>query len=253
MKLSVSIICFNNENTIENVIKAVAPLADEIIAVDSFSTDKTPELASKLGAKVYTESWKGHISQKNSALEKCTGEWIFCVDSDEVLTDEALISIKNVINSDSNLNGYEINRRTYYMGKLLKHSWQPDWKLRLVRRSASPKWDGYDPHDKLTVTGKTGKIKGDLIHYSFKDFADHMQRTIQHAKVAAASYHKKGKKSGVFAILFKPLFAFIKKFIIQGSFLDGIPGIIAALSGAVYVYMKYSFLYELQKQKNTDI
>jgi glycosyltransferase involved in cell wall biosynthesis len=250
VKLSISIISFNEESNIERTLLAVKPIADEIIIVDSHSTDRTVEIAESLGAKVFSEPWKGHIAQKNSALEKCSGDWVLCVDSDEELTEAARESIMQLIDRDENTNGYAINRCTFYMGKLLKHSWQPDHKLRLVRRSASPYWGGYDPHDVLMVKGKTGKIQGSLTHYSYKDFSDHMQRTIQHACWTAISYHKKGKKCGALALLTKPPFAFVKMLIFQRSILDGMPGVVAATSAAVYAYMKYSFLYELGKAKD---
>ncbi len=250
MKLSVSIISFNEEKNIARTLEAVKGLADEIIVVDSMSTDNTVMLAESMGAKVYIEKWKGHIAQKNSALEKCTGEWILALDCDEVVTPELKASVEKAIGSESGFHGYTLNRRTFYMGKLLKYSWRPDRKLRLVRKSAAPEWKGYDPHDVLQVDGAVSKLDGDLIHYSFKDFADHMQKTVKHAKIAAESYAKNGKKTGMSTLLFKPWLVLFKKLIFQRGILDGVPGVVAAFSGAVYVYMKYSFLWELNKNND---
>ncbi len=192
---------------------AIADIASEIIIVDSHSTDKTVEIAESYGAKVYTEDWKGHVMQKkNSALEKCSQEWILSLDCDEVVDSELLMSIKRAVESPTS-DGYIVNRRTYYMGKFLKYSWQPDWKLRLVRRDSKPEWGGYDPHDVLKINGSVEKIKqgGDLLHYSYKDIYDHYQRLVKYSRIAADSYYKAGKRFSYFSIITKPIFAFIKK------------------------------------------
>ena len=250
MKLSVSIISFNEEKNIGRTLEAVKEMADEIVLVDSFSTDNTVEIARSMGAKVFIENWKGHIAQKNSALKKCSGEWILALDCDEVVTPKLKVSIEKAIGSGDGFSGYALNRRTFYMGKFLKYSWQPDIKLRLVRKSANPAWGGYDPHDVLQANGKTSKLDGDLIHYSFSNFADHMQKTAKHAKIAAESYAKKNMKCGLFSLLFRPWLTLIKKLFFQRGILDGAPGIIAAFSAAAYAYMKYAFLWEINKNND---
>ncbi|MDR0454248.1 MAG: glycosyltransferase family 2 protein [Deferribacteraceae bacterium] len=250
MKLSVSIISFNEEKNIARTLEAVKGLADEIIVVDSLSTDNTVALAESVGAKVFIEKWKGHIAQKNSALEKCSGEWILALDCDEVVTPELRESIEKVIKGESDFCGYAINRRTFYMGRLLRYSWQPDWKLRFVRKSAAPAWGGYDPHDVLHTGGRISKLSGDLIHYSYKNFADHIQKTVKYAEISAKSYAEKEKKSGFWALLLKPFLVFFKKLIAQRGILDGVPGVMAAFSGAVYVYIKYAFLWELNRNND---
>ena len=248
MSLSVSIISFNEGENILRTLEALQGLADEIVLVDSFSTDNTVEIAKSMRAKVFQESWKGFIAQKNSALDKCNSDWILALDCDEVITPELAESIRVAMKSNEH-DGYALNRRTFYLGKLLKHSWQPDRKLRLVRKRAEARWGGYDPHDVLQLKGRIGNLKGDLIHYSFKDFHDHMQRTIKHSRVAAESYHKKGKKSGMLDLTLKPMWVFMNRLIIRGSILDGIPGVLASFSAAVAVYMKYGFLWEINQKK----
>lgn len=152
------------------------------------------------------------MQKKNSALEKCSQEWILSLDCDEVVDSELLMSIKRAVESPTS-DGYIVNRRTYYMGKFLKYSWQPDWKLRLVRRDSKPEWGGYDPHDVLKINGSVEKIKqgGDLLHYSYKDIYDHYQRLVKYSRIAADSYYKAGKRFSYFSIITKPIFAFIKK------------------------------------------
>lgn len=250
LPLSVAIISFNEEDNLGKTLAAIEPIASEIIIVDSHSTDSTVEIAESYGAKVFVEDWKGHVAQKNSALEKCSQEWILSLDCDEVADQELVQSIINAVTNPTS-DGYIVNRRTYYMGKYLKYSWQPDWKLRLVRRDAQPEWGGYDPHDVLSIKGSVEKIrKGDLLHYSYRDIYDHYQRLVKYAKVAAQSYDKNGKKFSYTAIYTKPLFAFVKKYFIKRGFMDGFAGLAVAVSSFIYVYLKYLFLKEIQEKKN---
>jgi glycosyltransferase involved in cell wall biosynthesis len=247
LPLSVAIISFNEESNIKATIDAVREIASEIIVVDSHSTDKTAEIAEKLGAKVYAEDWKGHMAQKNSALAKCTMPWVLGLDCDEVVDEELKKSIIRAV-SNPVADGYMVNRKTFYMGKFLNHSWQPDWKLRLVRRESEPSWGGYDPHDVLSVKGTVEKISdGYLLHYSYKDIFDHYQRLVKYAKVTAESYHKNGRKFSYSALFAKPVFAFVKKYFIKRGFLDGFAGFAVAASSLIYVYLKYLFLRELQR------
>lgn len=246
MKLSVSIISFNEESNIRRTLEPLQGLADEIVLVDSFSTDKTTEIAASMGAVVYQEPWAGYLAQKNSAMEKCTGDWILCLDSDEVLTPELVASIKVVLGGKRPAGGYKIKRRTVYMGRLLKYAWQPDRHLRLVRREASPRWGGTDPHESLLVDGPIADLDGYLLHYSYKNFADHMEKTRKYAEGVAKTYLKKDKKARKSDLLLRPPFVLFKRLVLQRALLDGTPGVIAAFSSAAYSYMKYSFLWEMQ-------
>ncbi|MEN8244254.1 MAG: glycosyltransferase family 2 protein [Thermodesulfobacteriota bacterium] len=246
LPLSVSIISFNEAANIERTLDSVQPIASEIIVVDSHSTDNTRELAEQKGAKVFDEEWKGHIRQKNSALEKCTQPWILSLDCDEVLSVELREEIVRAAR-EGDRPGYQINRRTFYLGKLLSYAWQPDWNLRLVRRDAAPEWVGYDPHDRLQIEGPSGRLNGDLIHYSYADLKDHMQRLVAYAEIAANSYHRNGKLFRWDHLLMNPMAAFIKKYILKRAFLDGSQGFIVSMSSFIYVFLKYLFLWEIDR------
>ncbi len=245
LPLSVAIVSFNEEGDIEKTLESIRDIASEIIVVDSHSTDRTREIALSYGAKVFEEDWKGYVGQKNSALEKCTQEWILSLDCDEVITPELKGSIINALNKPE-ADGYLINRKTVYLGRPLNYAWQPDWKLRLVRRDASPRWGGYAVHEALMVKGKIEKLRGDLLHYSYKDLYDHLNKLVKYAKLSAQSYHKEGKRGGLLKILFHPLGAFLKHLILKRSFLDGFRGLIVAFSSFCYVFFKYLFLWEMQ-------
>lgn len=248
LPLAASLISYNEEDTIGKTLESIKEIASEIIVIDSHSTDKTREIAKKYGAKVFEEDWKGHIAQKNSALKKCTQEWILSLDCDEVVSEELKESIiENIKNPRAD--GYFINRKTNYIGRFLEHVWQPDWKLRIVLKRTNPRWEGYNPHDVLKINGSSKKLKGHLFHYSYRDIEDHFYRTVKYAKIAALSYHQENKKFRWYKPLLNPFSAFFKVFIIQRGFLDGYRGFIIAVSSFIYVFLKYIFLWEIERKK----
>lgn len=252
LPLSVSIISFNEEDNIQKMLETVADIALEIIIVDSGSTDKTREIAKNYGALIYVEEWKGHVAQKNSALQKCSKEWILCLDCDEVLSNKLKISIIEAIQRGKH-KAYYINRKTFYLGKMMNFAWRPDWKLRLVHRDLAPRWNGLDPHDYLEIGSynSKNKLNGDLIHYSYSSIKEHFSKTINYARISASSYYKSGKRFNLFKLIFSPTIAFVRLYFVRLGFLDGVRGFIAAVSSYIGTFLKYAFLFELQiKGKN---
>jgi len=243
MKLSLAVMSFNEEANIRRTLESALSLADEIVVVDSFSTDRTVEIAKSLGARVFQEPWKGYIDQTNSCLEKCRGEWLLCLDCDEVITPELQESIRQAL-ARPIAEGYTLNRRTFYLGRLLRYAWQPDRKLRLARRDAKLRCEGSNPHPVLKLEGQIARLSGDLIHYSYKDFGAHMAQTQNFARQGAESYYRQGRSANWFDLFCRPPFAFFRRYFLRGAFLDGVPGLLASFSSAVYVYMKYAFLWE---------
>lgn len=251
LPLSISIISFNEEENIERTLAAIADIASEIVIVDSFSKDRTVEIAQNFDAKVFLEEWKGHISQKNSALEKCTQKWILALDCDEVVTPELKLSIVKAIQKDEKI-GYYLDRKTHYLGKPLNRSWRPDWKLRLVRRDCNPHWGGVDPHDKLTVSCPTAKLEGHLLHYPYKNLKQHFEKTIYYANLSAQAYYRLGRKFHLYHLLFNPIFSFVKLYFINFGIADGIRGLLAGVSAFVSAFLKYAFLWEIQLQEKSN-
>lgn len=244
LPLSVALISFNEENNIGRTLSSISDIASEIILVDSFSTDNTVAIARSFGAKVFQEEWKGHIEQKNLALNKCSQPWILALDCDEVVTNELKQSIIEAIQKNLKI-GYYINRKTFYLGKLLKFAWQPDWKLRLVRKDSNPRWEGINPHDMLKVDTQVSKLKGFVIHYSYKDLKQHFDKTIYYARISAKSYFEMGRKFNILKLIFNPIFAFVKLYFLNLGFLDGTRGFIAGVSSLFGTFLKYIFLWEL--------
>jgi glycosyltransferase involved in cell wall biosynthesis len=244
-RLSVAIISFNEEANIARCIEAVRPLASEIVVVDSFSSDNTVAIAESLGAKVFSEPWQGFVAQKNSALEKCSCDWTLFLDCDEEVSAELSASLVETL-ADPACQGYRVNRKTWFMGRWLEHACYPDWNIRLIRRGAG-RWQGLDVHETLVVPGAVGALKGDLYHYSFRDLRDLFERSVRYAAAGAQSYRRSGRKASLSKLLLNPLHGFFKHYVLKRGFLDGFPGFLISVVNAVYVFMKYALLWELQR------
>ncbi|MDC1068230.1 glycosyltransferase family 2 protein [Candidatus Kapabacteria bacterium] len=253
LPLSVAVISFNEERIIHKMLDSISSIASEIIVVDSGSTDKTIEIAKKNGARVYIEEWKGHVAQKNSALSKCTNDWILSLDCDEIPDLDLLNEISDIINNKT-FGAYQLNRATFYLGKMLKYAWQPDWNLRLVHKSTEPIWKGKDPHDKLYCNVKSKKINGKLIHHSYTGIYHHYSKLVRYAQISAESYHSEGKLFKISNLIVNPLSAFIRQYILRNAWKDGIHGFLVATSTMISTFLKYSFLWEIQSisKKNQE-
>lgn len=243
LPLSIAIISFNEEKNLAQTLEAVKDIASEIIIVDSHSTDKTQEIASEYGANFFIEDWKGYTEQKNSALSKCTNPWILSLDCDELVTDALKEEITDVITSDVKAS-FMINRKSFYLGKLLNYTWQPDLQLRLVRRDASPKWIGGFVHEHLVVEGIVKKLKAYMIHYSYRNLKHHIEVAVKYSKLSAENIIIRNRKFSVFNLIFNPSLAFIKMYFFHTAFLDGIRGFLASTIVSFGTFMKYAFTIE---------
>ena len=248
LDLSVAIITFNEEKRLGATLESICDISLEIVVIDSFSQDRTVEIAKKYNAKVFQEQWKGFVAQKNSLTSKCSHNFILYLDADEVISSELKREIVKAINKPY-ADGYYLRRKTHYLGKLLNYAWQKDERLRLVKKSAEPLWKGEIVHEELFINGKTSLLNGYIIHYSYKDIKDHFTKTINYANLSAKSYYNKGKKPSISKLVFSPFFSFFKLYILKKGFLDGVGGLIAGFSAYVYVFLKYAFLWEMYLNK----
>ncbi|MCX7760317.1 MAG: glycosyltransferase family 2 protein [Hydrogenothermaceae bacterium] len=252
-KISAVILTKNEELNIERAIKSLKDLADEIIVIDSGSTDKTVDLATSLGAKVYFRRWDSFANQRNFGIEKSLCNWILMVDADEEVSSELKLNIKQEL-LNPKYQAYEIPRRTYYLGKFLRYTWYPEWRLRLFKKGIL-RFEG-DLHETpvfLDKNIKVGKLKGDLYHYSYRNLYHQYIKTIDYAKTMAESYHKNGKKFKLYKLILSPFMMFFKNYFLKLGFLDGYRGFFVAMSSFFYVFLKYLFLYEIElKEKYKD-
>lgn len=249
VKLSVAIIAYNEERNIERALSSVS-WADEIIVVDSQSTDRTVEIARRYTDKVVIHPWQGHIAQKNFALSLATNEWVLSIDADEEVSPKLANSIKKILAEGPKFDGYMVKRKVFYLGKWIKHcGWYPDYRIRLVKKDKAH-WGGESVHDLLIVDGKVAKIKdGDLYHYSYRDISDHIAKIQSYTTTMAKNKFELGKRAHWYDLLFRPIFSFVKKYIFQLGFLDGIYGFIICSLTSYYVFLKYLKLWELGRQQ----
>ena len=253
IRLSAVIITFNEERNIERCLKSLDGIADEIIVVDSFSTDSTESICIAAGAKFIQHEFEGHIEQKNWAKEQASFDHILSLDADEALDEQLKSAIKD-LKQNWQHDGYQMNRMTNFCGQWIKHSgWYPDVKLRLFdRRKAA--WGGDNPHDKIIMMSdeKTSHLKGNILHYSFYTLEEHMQQIHKFSSIGAKALYKKGKKSSLLKCFYKPTARFIKAFILQKGFLDGHFGWIISTRSAYANYLKYRKLRLLQQGKTIE-
>jgi len=242
--LSVIIITKNEQDNIEDCLESVK-WADEIIVVDSGSTDKTEEICRKYTNKFYVKDWPGFGIQKQRALDLATHEWVLSIDADERVTSELRNEIISVFNSNLNTDGYLIPRLSNYLGKDIRHAgWYPDYTLRLVRRQKSH-FTKDIVHEKMVVDGTIQKLTNHFLHYPYKDIEHHFQKLNDYSTLSANKMHREGRKVSWILIVLKTLLAFIRSYILKLGILDGWPGLAVSVSTSLSVYMKYVKLKEL--------
>ena len=248
-RLSVILITFNEEENIRECLKSVS-WVDEIVVVDSKSTDKTCAIASEFTDKVFIEEWIGYSENKNIALYKTTGDWVLWIDADERVTPELAHEIKELIDINPYKNGFEIARRAFFLGRWIKHcGWYPGYVLRLFKKETAQFSDN-KVHEGLELNGEKGRLKHDLLHYTDKDLDHYLWKFNRYTSYAAQELFEKGKKGGIGAIIFRPLFAFVKMYFLKKGFLDGVEGLMLCLLSSGYVAMKYAKLWEANQPKS---
>ena len=247
--ISAAIITLNEEKNIERCLQSLKGVVDEMVVVDSHSTDATVKLASTHGAKVVLHHFENFVKQKNFAFSQCKFDYVLGIDADEALSNELQDSILQAKDNLEKWKGYSFNRLTNYAGQWVYHcGWYPDAKIRLVKKSVA-RWEGADIHEILTLKGRSTHLKGDLLHYSYSSIADHIDRTNKYTSIAAQALFKKGKKSNFFDIIVRPGFKFMRDYFLKRGFLDGRHGFIICTINGLATFLKYAKIRELIKGK----
>jgi glycosyltransferase involved in cell wall biosynthesis len=248
MKISASIIVRNEEHNIAALCETLG-WADEIVIVDSASADKTVEIARRYTDKIYQREFRGYKDKHQFADAQTTSDWILWIDADERVTPELKAAIENLRAAEELPDGFRIARRTFYLGRWIKHSgWYPDYQMRLYRKAASY-WDGVAPHETARVRGRVETLPGELLHFTKQSLSEHHRVTESYATLAAQHLFDNGRRAGPLAIFFHPLAAFCRTFLLKLGFLDGAQGLIIALFTAYGVFLKYAKIWELQQAK----
>jgi len=245
MGISVSMITYNEELKLEKTLKSIYKWVDEIIIVDSYSTDRTIEIAKKYGAKVYNEEWKGFGKQKNSALEKCTQDWILLIDADEEVTIELS---KEILEEVKNPRGkvYEIPRISYCFGKKTRHL---DFTIRLVK-SKIGNYNHKEVHENFESEENKYKLKNKINHHTYANLKEYLEKFNRYTTLAANQMYEKGTKVNIFVLIMNPIYKFIKKYFLKLAFLDGKNGLVLSVLSSYYNFIKYAKLWELRENEN---
>jgi glycosyltransferase involved in cell wall biosynthesis len=250
-EISVVIITLNEELNIERCLQSVREVADEIVVVDSFSTDRTEEICLQFGAKFSRHTFEGYKEQKQYAIDQAKFDHILLIDADEALSDELRASILSAKKQWTH-DGYSFNRLNSYCGQWIRHSgWYPDRKIRLFdRRKASVQ--GRNPHDEIVMDGKSPikHLKGDLLHYTYLSVENHIRQINRFTEIQARGNFEQGKKVSYFSILFSPVYKFIRHYFFHLGFLDGYYGYLICRNSAYSTFLKHAKLKALWKIKN---
>ncbi len=251
ISLSAVIITFNEEKNIGRCLDSLVGIADDIVVVDSFSTDRTEEICKSKGVRFIQHKFDGHIEQKNWAITQATYPHILSLDADEAL-DETLKKSILQVKKNWKRQGYYMNRLTNYCGKWIKHcGWYPDKKLRLWD-STQGHWTGINPHDKYELYKgdvNTSHLKGDILHYSFYTIEQHLKQVDYFTDISSRALFEKGKKATALHLLINPTVKFLRDYVFKLGFLDGYYGFIVCKISAKATYLKYAKLKALRKPK----
>lgn len=253
MQLSVVIITYNEEENIGRCLQSVKRIADEIIIVDSMSTDRTVEIAEQYNAKVYQHVFEGYVKQKRIATNYASHNWVFTLDADEVVTPELEESISKT-KKEPHSDAYKINRITSYCGKWIKHSgWYPDHIIRLFDRTKG-QWHGGSIHEhwELDKKSETGLLKGHLLHYSFPTISDYIGKINKYTELSARDAVAKGKNRNLLQILLVPKWNFLVKYIFRLGFLDGYYGYVICKLDSYVTFVKYTKIRQYAAEKRRE-
>jgi len=247
MKLSATIVALNEER---NIVRAIESLhsADEIVVVDSGSTDCTRQVARSLGARVIEEPWRGYAAQKNFAAQCAENDWILSLDADESLGEELHAEILELKREGPQFDAYDMPRMAQYCGRWILHSgWYPDRKVRLYHRERG-RWTGEFVHEGVRTNGSIGHLEGKLLHFTCNSVDDHLKTLNRYTTLAAQELVAKQAPSPLWKLALNPVWTFLRSYIIQQGFRDGPQGFTIARMASLYTFLKYSKARELRRR-----
>ncbi|MCX7641902.1 MAG: glycosyltransferase family 2 protein [Elusimicrobiales bacterium] len=248
-KISAEIITFNEEKNIRDCLESVK-WVDEIVVVDSFSTDKTIEICKEYTDKIIQRPWPGNIEQHRFATSMCENKWVISLDADERLSKELIEEIKSLDLDQTGYDCFLIPRKPFFMNRWIKHSgWYPSRVPRLFNKEKG-QWGGLSPHGVFVSYGRIGKLKNDILHFIGRSACDFAVSNLKYSYISAQTYKDKGRKFNLFQITVRPLFTFFYKYFVRLGFLDGVPGLTYCAISAFSVFIKYVSLKELTDFKN---
>jgi glycosyltransferase involved in cell wall biosynthesis len=242
--VTATIITFNEAANIRAALESLS-WADEIIVVDSESTDDTVAIARTFTDQVIVRPWPGYIAQKNFAAAQASHDWIFSLDADERVTPELAAEITAIVGKGPGAAGYRVPRVTFHLGRWMRSTdWYPDYQLRLYDRRRG-RWSGRYVHESVKADGAVQDLRGELQHFAYRDLAHHFQTMDRYTTLAARQMFEDGRRAGFFDLMVHPPAAFVRNYLLRGGFKDGVPGLIVSAMNARYVGLKFAKLWEL--------
>ncbi|HVX65129.1 MAG TPA: glycosyltransferase family 2 protein [Bryobacteraceae bacterium] len=239
MKISATIITCNEERKIARAIESLR-CCDEILVVDSGSTDRTVEIAGKLGARVIESPWPGYSKQKNLAAAQAANDWILSLDADETLSEALEGEIWQLRKNGPGFDAYTMPRMAQYLGRWILHSgWYPDRKVRLYHRDKAT-WVGEFVHESVRVEGTVGHLKSNILHYTCESLSEHLRTLDRYTTLAAQELVSRGEPAGWHNLIFEPGWTFVRTYLFQCGFLDGLEGLMISHMAALYTFLKYA-------------
>ncbi|MBI3879875.1 MAG: glycosyltransferase family 2 protein [Verrucomicrobia bacterium] len=251
MNISFCLITLNEEQNLPRCLRSVRDLADEIVVVDSGSTDATVPTAQRFGARVVARDWLGYVNQKNFALSLATNDWVFSIDADEELSPELQAEVAALKKNGlpENVAGFSMPRCVLYDGRWIRHGdWYPDRLVRLFRRDRAT-FAGGKVHERLELDGPVRELRGELFHYSFRDATDHWARCEKYARLWAETQHEAGRRAGPLAPPLHALFRWFRGYVLRRGYLDGEQGRRIARMNAREVALKYRLLRGMNRNE----
>jgi glycosyltransferase involved in cell wall biosynthesis len=243
-KLSVTIITRDEAANLAAALDSVA-WADEIVVVDSESTDATTEIARRYTSKVLVRPWPGYVAQKNRAADEASHDWILSLDADERVSPALAKEIQALLHGDPAAPGYRVPRVTFHLGRWIRSTdWYPDYQLRLYDRRRA-RWAGRLVHESVKADGPVVDLAGELQHYAYRDLSHHLQTMDRYTTLAARQMRDDGRTAGWFDLAVHPPAAFFRNYVLRGGFRDGLPGLVISTLNATYVALKFAKLLEL--------
>jgi len=248
-KISACVICFNEERKIRRCLSSLG-WCDEIIVMDSFSTDNTAAICREYTERVYQHEWLGYIAQRNMVRDLALHPWILYLDSDEEISPDLRDEILAEFNRGTDVFvGYEFPRQVYYIGRWIRHGeWYPDVKLRLFRKNRG-RTEGIEPHDTVVVKGPVKRLKSPVWHYTYDDLRDHLDTVNRFSTISAQQKFVQEEPFRWLDLFFRPPFRFLKGYILRAGFLDGMHGFIIAVVSVYAAFAKYAKLWELERRQ----
>ncbi len=242
--LSAIVITYNEEQNIGACLESLG-WCDELIVVDSYSSDRTTEIARGYNSIVKSVKDLPYGEKRNTGIDMASGEWILWIDADERITPELQREITELVSADKQpYEAYLINRKSFFINKFIKHcGWYPDYTLRLFKRSSGIRFNSLLVHESAVYGGQKGKLKNDLLHYTDMDFEHYLKKLNHYTTLSAEELFKKGKKAGFIDIIFRPAFTFFKMYFLKLGILDGFMGLVLCTLSSIHVSVKYSKLY----------